>query len=274
MATKDINDPFIKEYMTNPVAKYLIKQQKEFDNYYGEVFVTNKYGVMIATTNKLTILAHSHKYWWKGAYNNGRGRIYFDDRGYDISAKGYVLGVVVPIKKDGELIGLIKANIKILGPYSNLINKYSEKYSGNISLVRSRGRIIIKDDIEPLSEALPIFLVNELKNGRSNTKINQVDAVKIIYSYSPVKITQGNDKYGFGSKTNQAVKDADIINEKWFVIVSRDVNDVLSSSRKTSETIILIGIIFTLIIVIAALIIGKRITSPIIKLTKKIGEGD
>lgn len=56
--TGDINNPFTQVHMTNPVAKFLKAQQKLFPQRYGEIFLTNRFGEMIATTGKLTTLAH------------------------------------------------------------------------------------------------------------------------------------------------------------------------------------------------------------------------
>jgi len=46
--TADINDPFIQSHMTNSVSEYLSFQQIFMPGVYGEIFLTNRYGVMIA----------------------------------------------------------------------------------------------------------------------------------------------------------------------------------------------------------------------------------
>jgi len=56
-------------------------------------------------------MSHAHKYWchsWQACYNNGKGRFFGDDRGFDTSVKGHVLGVVVPIMDKQEVIGDLK----------------------------------------------------------------------------------------------------------------------------------------------------------------------
>ncbi len=75
MRIKSPENSFIKGYMENPAADYLNLQENINPDFYGEIFLTNKYGVMEATTNKLTTLAHSHKYWWEACYDNGKGEI-------------------------------------------------------------------------------------------------------------------------------------------------------------------------------------------------------
>ena len=89
METDNVSDPFIRRYINNPVSDFLRSQQEKFPEEYGEIFVTNRYGTIIASTSKLTTLAHAHKYWWVASYHDGRGRAFFDDRGYDASVGGY-----------------------------------------------------------------------------------------------------------------------------------------------------------------------------------------
>ena len=74
IATSDLKSPFIQSYMNNSLSNYLKKQQQVIPGEYGEIFLTNRYGVLIATTGKLTTLAHSHKYWWRACYDNGSGK--------------------------------------------------------------------------------------------------------------------------------------------------------------------------------------------------------
>ena len=67
---------FIKTYLSNEISKYLKQQQIAFPGIYGEIFLTNRYGAMIATTGVLSTLAHSQKYWWKQAYKSRNKKLY------------------------------------------------------------------------------------------------------------------------------------------------------------------------------------------------------
>ncbi len=75
-ASNNENDPFIQNYTDNQVSRFLKDLQNNLKGEYGEIFLTNKYGALVASTAKLTTLAHAHKYWWKGAYNDGEGAIF------------------------------------------------------------------------------------------------------------------------------------------------------------------------------------------------------
>ena len=150
-AIKDENNAFILEFTNNELAQFLKEQQKNLPGEYGEIFVTNKYGVIVASTSKLSTLAHAYKYWWQGAYDNGKGLVFFDDRGYDESVGGYVLGVVVPIKEANEIIGILKVNLNILGSIGEILGVTKNKKHGEFKLVRSGGEIIYDNKNTPLS---------------------------------------------------------------------------------------------------------------------------
>jgi len=120
------NDAFIKSYTQRKLSDYLKAQQKILPGVYGELFITNKYGAMIGTTSVLSTLAHKQKYWFQAAYQSGR--IFFDDRGYDDSCAGYVVGIVVPIKDEqGHFIGMLKANVNIASFLTSIVNRYENK---------------------------------------------------------------------------------------------------------------------------------------------------
>ena len=125
MNTNNLEDPFIVERTDNEISDFLRLQQNKSPELYGEAFLTNQYGVMISTTGKLTTLAHFEKYWWQGSYNDGDGIIFLDDRGYDVSVEGYVLGVVVPIfNEQDEFIGILKVNYYHFGILQRYYNSY------------------------------------------------------------------------------------------------------------------------------------------------------
>jgi len=143
--TDDLNSSFIQEFLNNPVANHLKIQKKIIDERYGEIFITNQYGITIASTNKLTTLNHAHKYWWKASYNDGDGRVFLDDRGYDVSANGYVLGIVTPIIHNNKVIGIMKSNVNILDILEYVMKDYEELYKNStVQIVRTGGEVVLK----------------------------------------------------------------------------------------------------------------------------------
>ena len=284
--TKNPDDPFIQAHMSNPAAQYLKKQQELLPATYGEVFLTNAYGVMIATTGKLTTLAHAHKYWWKNGFHEGRGKIFLDDRGFDTSVQGYVLGVVVPIRDGDQIIGILKCNVNISGPLTDVIQDFSQRNLGRIMVVRTGGLIVREEGITPLSTRVPDQIVSLLQTdikGTKGTKSTKGGATVTngaenqLVAFSPVTMTQGSEKIGFGGSKASIDHLKGNKGESWHIIISLSEKKALAASHKATFIMLFCGVIFTLFTAFVALMLGRLIAKPIVELAATaefIGNGN
>ena len=218
--TTNINDPFIQDKMTNPVAEFLKQQQFVIPGEYGEIFITNRYGVIVATTGKLTTLAHSHKYWWLGCFNDGEGRVFLDDRGFDASVEGYVLGVVIPIKYGDEIIGILKSNVNIEGILTQVINDFSQRNSGKLRIVRTGGSIVSEQGVDPLSTSVSEDFIDELRKKENSTLILDGDNEDRLAALAPIPITMGSEKIYFGGTESSIDHSSGNAGESWHVVIS------------------------------------------------------
>jgi len=76
---------------------------------------------------------------------------------------GYVLGLVVPIRKGMEIIGVLKCNLNILGSISELMFDEKNQLLGKLKLVRSGGMIVFEKGFEPLSTQVHGSIFEKLK---------------------------------------------------------------------------------------------------------------
>ena len=253
------NDPFIISYLTNPLAKFLKNQQNILPNVYGEIFITNVYGTIVATTGKLSTLAHANKYWWKDAFNNGDGLIFFDDRGFDDSVKGYVIGITIPIKKDGIIIGILKANVNILGSLQHVIDEYNNLNHGEMKIVRTKGLIVVDKNKKPLSKSLNQNIIKYIQSMKNGAKI--ID--KSLVAYTPIAITLSNTNIKFGGKPKSSDHLYGNKNEAWHIIINYPLDDAMISMKNTKHIIIITAIIVSFVLLIISLILGYWISLPI-----------
>ncbi len=264
---------FINSYLINKVSKYLKKQQTTFPGIYGEIFLTNRYGAMIATTGVLSTLAHSTKYWWKQAYNKGDGKVFFDDRGFDESVGGYVLGIVIPIKKDKQTIGILKVNVNILESLDEIIKKYDSSYEGNIKIVRSKGLVVLEKGKTPLSTRVN----NEITKRLLTYGIGDFETQDSIIAYAPVILSK-DKSIGFGgkkSRLNDHKKGNE--NEIWHVVVEVDKKIIAKENEEVNKMIIYVVLLLIVISGLFSFFIGVFIGKPIEKLSKvvkKFGKGE
>ncbi len=275
--TNDINDPFIQSYIKNPVAMYLKTQQEIIPKLYGEIFLTNRYGAIVGTTGKLTTLSHAHKYWWIAGYNDGKGRMFLDDRGFDESVAGYVLGVVVPIMDGEEIIGILKCNVNIAGPLTHSVEEYNHRNFGQLKIVRTGGLVVKEFNAPPLSTQVPESILGELREKRICSTIISDKGVMKLVAMAPIQITMGSSKIGFGGSKESIDHIKGNTGEGWHTLIIVPVEKAVEVANQTTRLIVLSGVLFLFLIVVIAIILGKYIAKPIVKLAEiaaQIGSGN
>ena len=277
MDSMDVTDPFIKAHMHNAVADFFHSEHESIPGEFGEIFLTNRYGVMIATTKKLTTLAHAHKYWWISSFYEGVGRIFFDDRGFDVSVGGYVLGVVVPIKKDNKIIGILKCNINILGAVSQVMKELQNSIAGELKLLRTGGDIIYEEGVTPLSTRAYKTVIDEMKKGADGSTIHIDNSKEVLSSLAPVHLTKGSPQYGFGGSYSSRDHLQGNKGEGWYVLIEQDIDEALVPLIFMTKRIVTIGMVFVALIAMVALYLGRKISSPIVhvaSIVEKVGKRD
>ncbi|MCK5145361.1 HAMP domain-containing histidine kinase [bacterium] len=277
-ATEDEKDAFILEFTHNSVAQFLKEQQNNLKGEYGEIFLTNKYGALVASTAKLTTFAHAHKYWWKGAYNNGLGAVFLDDRGYDNSVDGYVLGVVIPIKEENKIIGMLKVNLNILGAISEMILNSQNETAGDFKLIRSGGEIVFERESAPLSTRIPNLLYKKLQSIDEHSFQYDDSDNKWLIGNSEVGITSKDaEGYLFGGSFESVDHKKGNTGESWHIINSRNLATILEPLKDSTLIILAVGFLLIIILAIVAFIFGKLAVNPLkqlIEQSKKIAKTD
>ncbi|MCP3940608.1 MAG: HAMP domain-containing protein [Desulfobacteraceae bacterium] len=276
-STKNINDKFILKFTDNNVSILLKNQQKILPGEYGEIFLTNKFGALVASTSKLSTFAHGHKYWWTGAYNNGKGAVFFDDRGYDDSVGGYVLGLVVPIKCGTQIIGILKCNLNIFGGISQLISHAKDKSPGKFKLTRSSGLIVFEEGYEPLSTRIHNSVLEKITSNYKNAFIAKDLAKKYLVGFSEIESTKGENGYRFGGTFESIDHKKGNTGESWYILYYYRLSLVEGEIMGLLKWIILISSVIIIVLVVVSLLFGQMITMPLTRLnkaTKKIGKGE
>ncbi len=276
-STNNISDPFIQDYMTNTVAMYLKAQQEIMPGMYGEIFLTNRYGALVSTTGKLTTLAHAHKYWWIASYNDGKGRIFLDDRGFDQSVDGYVLGVVVPIKDGEEIIGILKCNVNITGPLTDSVEEYNHRNFGKLKIVRTGGLVVREAGATPLSTQVPESIVGALRQKIISSLIISEEGANKLVATAPVQLTMGSSEMGFGGSQESIDHIKGNTGEGWHIVISVLEEKALETAHQTTRLIVFAGVVFSVLASIIALFLGKFVAKPIVMLANdatKIGDGN
>jgi len=103
-------DDFIKPFITNETALFLVAFQEEND-VFSEIFVTDEKGLIVGETNKTSDYYQADEEWWVQTYNEGKGKEFFGEIEYDESSRSEAIPIYVPVldPDSREAIGVIKA---------------------------------------------------------------------------------------------------------------------------------------------------------------------
>jgi hypothetical protein len=129
--------------LDSPTARYL-REITENDPVYREIFVTDREGRLVATSNPTTDYYQADEAWWQEAFDDGiRGRVSMGDVVWDESAKAFVIEIAMPIssRTDNRLVGVLKVVAdarEMLAPAAGLqLGKTGEAW-----LLRSDGTVV------------------------------------------------------------------------------------------------------------------------------------
>lgn len=108
--------PFMRQFLTNGVARFLQGIQVGSGGLYAEIEITDKKGVIIAETSRTTDYYQADEKWWIQTYNRGNSGLFRSRPQFDESSQSYNIDLCLPIY-DGEgkeVIGIIKAGVSIM----------------------------------------------------------------------------------------------------------------------------------------------------------------
>ncbi|MDH4127630.1 MAG: ATP-binding protein [Spirochaetota bacterium] len=263
-----------KLIFNNPLSKLLQMYKKSNLEKYGEIFVTDIKGATIAMTNTLSDYYQADEDWWVKSYNNGRGSIFLDDRGYDASINTIVIGIAVPIKDNKKVIGILKINFKMKN-ILDLIAKAHIKNTDLLVLARTIDNSIIVKSRKINHELTPI----EKKIMMDNKIAGYIDD---IHEGHPSIMVYKQVKISFHSRIPTPGEKLGISGEKWmptkwFLFIDIEKDEIFAPICSLMITLISINTAVIFIVILLAFLFSKAMSKPILELiegTKIVGEGN
>jgi signal transduction histidine kinase len=98
--------------LNHPLAVKL-RRFKEDNPAVVKVLVTDRFGQLVAATQRTEDFYQADEDWWRQAYGGGQGMIYVSPATYDQSTRTWSLNLCVPICKDKAVVGVAKAVVDI-----------------------------------------------------------------------------------------------------------------------------------------------------------------
>lgn len=113
--------PLLTKLLTNDIALALVRIEENYPGF-TTLFITDKNGLVVATTIKTLSYQHSDEYWWQQCIVENKGIASYSGFQYDLSTHAEGVSFYVPIKdQGGQAIGCMKAFFDIAAIYHDIL---------------------------------------------------------------------------------------------------------------------------------------------------------
>lgn len=270
-SAKEEVTPFMHDLIHNGLSNNLREkaafyEEKTGQRIFGEVFITNKYGVNIAQTGKTSDFRQDDEEWWQIAKKDG---FYAKNIEYDESAGIYSLAIGMRIDdRNGNFIGVMKIVMSLEEVFDILEtiskkNTHSEHRSMKYYLITGDGKLIYSNvpDMN-FFEDVSLMLPAEHLNDGTGYPLNFSD----------------NDKYG---NSLTALAHIEQFHENnaldWILLIKHDSEELFAPFTNLRRRLLISMVFITLCGIPLTFLLTYPITRNIRKLHKaarKVGKGD
>ena len=254
--------------LTNTTADELGLFQTRFPDH-KEIFITDKYGALLAATNLTTDYYQADEAWWQTAYNNGMGALYIGEPSIDESSGYLSLVMAVPIyDEDGKVvIGILRST-------------YDLAKIGAALAAETIGANGLRLDF--LLSDRSVFSTEQLLSGDGGflTTAVSLDAAMVetlqTIPYDRILIDDSINLVSLSPITNISA-DSVITDLSWSVMAHQDEQAALALVTSQQRTIWMVAVLIMALSVVGAVIAAQYLTNPILHLTavaQQVKEGN
>lgn len=249
----DEGNPLITNVLNNELAGELLELQERLPQY-AEIFVTDQYGAVIASTDRTSDYYQADEEWWQAAWNEGKGSVFVSQPVFDESAGIYAIDIALPIPahNSSDNIGVLRSTINI-NELTSVLTAGQFGETGQAVLLFPTGELLTRELGSELATLDPETLIRVDAMTELYEQFNYGGAESLV-SKTPVLSTNDQNK--------------DLIdNLGWQVIIHQEIKEAHAPVAAITRSIILIAIIVLIATSLLALWIGGQFSKPIENLT-------
>lgn len=262
------NDPLIIQYQSGVVAEELTEYLQAFPEN-AEIFVTDKYGGLVATTGRTSDFYQADEAWWEEAFNVGFGAVFVDVPQSDQSTRVLGLTIAAPIFSSAgpgqvkELVGIIRTTYRT-DALTEFLGITQTGLTGKLDIYFPDGTSlrVVDDAIQfRMSPLSPDILGDVLPSFTGVASFNYEGVDSLITRY-PISTLSGEETIG---------------ELGWYMVAAQAEEDAFAPVTLQQRTNILLGVAAVIVGGFAAALVAQVLAAPIIRLTEaaiRVTSGD
>lgn len=252
------NNSLIRGVLDNELADELLELQARLPQY-AEIFITDRYGAIIASTDRTSDYYQADEEWWQNAWNKGAGKVYISEPVFDESAGVYAINIALPIPahESSEIIGVLRATVDI----NEMTN------------------VLSADQLGKTGQAILLLPNNQFVSSEIGAELGALDAEtlsnieSIQTGYAEITYDGIASEVGKAHVTASSEQDKDLIDQlNWTIVVHQDASESHAPVATTTRSIIYTAIAVLLGAGLLALYVSGQFVKPIENLTAIAGQ--
>jgi methyl-accepting chemotaxis protein len=242
IVNKIANDPNI-----NPAAVSLLKFQR-LDPRHVEVFITDKYGGLVGSTDRTSDYNQGDEGWWQAAWNNGQGGTYIGEPEFDQSTKTFAVNMAIPIRNpQGIAVGVFRTTLNVTA-ISNELVKAAFGTTGDAIVVDKTGKVLFSPDAEKLGKPAYPEMGFLAANPNQYAQITGDEGYAVLAGFAQVS----------SGGTQPAVD-----NLGWIYLVEQATTEALAPVRSATTTAVISILLAALAAVLVSYLLSRTLTTQI-----------
>ncbi len=254
-AANDNASPLVQSVLHNTVATDLLAFQKAFPDHV-EIFVTDRYGASIASTDRTSDYNQGDETWWQDAYNGGKGAVYVGQPEFDESTKTYAINMAVPVQDEasGEVIGVIRSTYR-LAAFSQILAGVHFGRTGVTDLIFANNELVGSDTPREVVDAATQAALKSISGDFGQIVF---DGVLQVVSKAPVVSSSPETAY--------------LDNLGWTLVTSQTAAEAMQPVAAQTQTILFVSLGVLLAAVALGVFAAQILSTPITRLTAVAGQ--
>ncbi|MFZ5857288.1 MAG: GAF domain-containing protein [Chloroflexota bacterium] len=252
-------DTLVVSRLNNDTATVLNEYKASFPEN-AEVFITDKYGALVAATNRTSDYYQADEEWWQIAYNDGAGDVYIGQIVYDESIKEYAIIIAIPLfsAESEKVIGVLRTTVSIQAAIELLDASLTNIEATHTDILFPGGQLFAEDGMTDVSPEFQTQMQNLVTGG---------DFAELDYEGAPSLLSVSTIQ-SYNPEINKM---------GWIIIVHQPSQVALAPLNAQLRTIIIAGLLLAGLSALIAFFLSRSLTRPILGLTdvaKKIAGGN
>ena len=250
-------DPLVTSVLSNSLASDLRRFQEDFPHHV-EVFITDKQGVSIASTNRTSDYYQADEEWWQSAYQEG---LYVGQPEYDESSKTLAITMATVVRANGSenVVGVLRTTVNF-SSLADLLAAGLFGQTGHTDIYLPTGQELALEvggdgayDIVMKEPELDINVLAQSQEPYLEISSNNIPTLASQTAVSTIGDVTEDEKT--------------VTNLDWRVVVLQDQAEALQPVETQTRNALLLTLVISIVAAFAAFGLAQIISGPIVRLT-------